>query len=143
MSGKDKYYLDTCIWRDFYEDRFSKTGRAMGRESAKLFVKLIKKRAIIFYNDSLIWKLRNDYDDDLINDMLNFLFLINILKKIETIKEDYLQAKKLVQERNIPFVDCLNAVQVRRLKAILVSQDKHLLNDLSDITKAKRPLEII
>lgn len=91
----------------------------------------------------MIWKLRNDYDDDLINDMLNFLFLINILKKIETIKEDYLQAKKLVQERNIPFVDCLNAVQVRRLKAILVSQDKHLLNDLSDITKAKRPLEII
>ena len=39
-----KYLLDTCIWRDFYEDRFSKINRPLGKYAHDLFMKIIKNK---------------------------------------------------------------------------------------------------
>ena len=74
--------------------------------------------------------------------MLNLLFLSKILKRIEITKKEHLEAKKLSRERNIPFLDCLNAIQARNYKAIMISQDNHYFEKLSDITKTIKPQEI-
>ena len=142
MGIVKKYLLDTCIWRDFYENRISKTGRPLGEYSHKLFMKIFKDKYQILYSESLIWELKKDYDDKEIEDMLNLLFLAKVLVRIEIAKEEHLEAKKLALERNIPFVDCLNAVHARNYKALLVSQDLHCLKNLKDIAKAVRPEEI-
>ena len=137
-----KYLLDTCIWRDFYEDRVSRKGTLLGEHATKLFTRIIKERDTIIFSEALVWELKRDYEEDNIMDMLNLLFFNNVLVRIEIVKEEFLEAKQLSKERKLPFIDCLNAIQARNHKAILVSQDRHILSNLSDITQAKRPEEI-
>lgn len=89
-----------------------------------------------------MWELKKDYKEKEIYDMLNLLFLNKVLVKIEITKEEYSEAKKLAQERNLPFVDCLNAVHARDHGAVLVSQDEHYLKCLSDISKTVKPEQV-
>lgn len=138
----DKYWLDTCIWRDFYENRFSRSGNPLGKYATNAFMKIIRKGNKILFSESLIRELCRDYDKDDIKEMLNLLFISNILVKVEITKEEYLEAKRLSDERKLPFVDCLNAVQARNHSAIIVSQDEHLTKNLSDITKVTKPQDI-
>jgi predicted nucleic acid-binding protein len=133
-----KYLIDTCIWRDFYEDRFSRTGRPLGEYAMKLFLRILQDRDIIIFSESLVWELRKKYDEEEISRLLGLFVVSKTLVRIEILKEEKSEAKKLAQERGIPFVDCLNAVQARNHNAILISQDVHF-KLLSDITKAVLP----
>ena len=139
---RKKYFLDTCIWRDFYEDRFGQRGRPLGKYAADLFMKIMKKKDQILFSKSLVMELKIDYGEQEIMDMLNILFMSKILTKVEITKEEYVEAKELSQKRNLPFVDCLNAVQARNHEAVMVSQDKHFLEDLKDIIQAVKPEDI-
>jgi predicted nucleic acid-binding protein len=138
----EKYLIDTCIWRDFYEERFSKIGRPLGKYAGNLFQKILKNKDEIYYSDSLIWELKRRYSEEEIKDLLNVLFLTKTLIKIEIKKDEHLEAKKLAQERNIPYVDCLNAIHARNHHAVLVSQDPHIIKQLEDIAPAVRPEKI-
>ncbi|MDO8740337.1 MAG: PIN domain-containing protein [Candidatus Woesearchaeota archaeon] len=134
-----KYWFDTCIWRDFYEDRFSKAGNPLGKYASDAFMAVLKNKDNILFSESLVQELKKDYDEKDINDMLNLLFLAKVLTRVDIAKEEYLEAKKLAEERKIPFVDCLNAVQARNNKATMVSQDEHFTRNLSDIVKVMKP----
>jgi predicted nucleic acid-binding protein len=136
------YFIDTCIWRDFYENRISISGRHLGKEASELFMLIIRKKDRILYSETLIWELKKDYQEHDIKSMLNFLFLGGILQHVEISKEEYEQARKISEERALPFVDCLNAIQARNHNAIMVSQDRHFTVDLNDIIRTKRPSEI-
>ena len=138
----DKHWFDTCIRRDFYEDRFSKTGSPLGEYATNAFMKIFKRGNKVLFSESLIRELYKDYGKDEINKMLNFLFMSNILIKIEITKEEYLEAKELSEKRKLPFVDCLNAAQARNHKAIMVSQDEHFTKNLSDIVKVIKPQDL-
>ncbi|MBI2136713.1 PIN domain-containing protein [Candidatus Woesearchaeota archaeon] len=138
----DKYLLDTCIWRDFYENRFSRSGNPLGEYASKLFIKIIKDHDTILYSEALIRELKIDYDEKDIFDMLNVLLFSKVLERIDITKEQFNEAKKLAEDRDIPFVDCLCAVQARDHNAIAVTQDKHFFENLSDITKAVKPQDI-
>src|SRR3989338_2570093 len=140
---KKVYLLDTCIWRDFYENRFSKIGRPLGEYATRLFMKILKDKDKILFSKALILELKRDYGEKDVNDMLNLLFLNKTLERIEIIKEEHLEAKKLSQERNIPYIDCLNAIHARNHKAMMISQDDHYFKNLIDITKTIKPENII
>src|SRR3989344_8005590 len=101
---KKIYLLDTCIWRDFYENRFSKVGRPLGKYATDLFMNILKNKDKILFSEALIWELKKDYEEKDVNHMLNLLFLNKTLVRIEITKEEYLEAKKLSQLRNIPFI---------------------------------------
>lgn len=137
----EKYYFDTCIWRDFYESRTGLKGKPLGKYAADLFMKSVKHKDTLFYSDLTIKELKIDYDEKEVTDMLNFLFLAGILKKVEMKKEDYLEAKRLSEERNIPTADALHAIISRNNKAIFVSQDEHA-QKLKDFVNVKKPEEI-
>jgi predicted nucleic acid-binding protein len=132
------YLIDTCIWRDFYEDRYGKNGYPLGKYATEFFMNVLAKKDRIIFSETLIMELKNDYSENEINDLLNLLFLNGVLVRIEITKTEYLEAKKLSSERTLPFIDCLNAVQARNHEAALVSQDKHF-KKLSDITRILRP----
>ncbi len=138
-----KYLLDTCVWRDFYEKRFSRSGNNLGRYARVIFMKIIKNKDQILFSEALTKELSRDYDENDINDMLNLLFVNRILIKINITKKEYLESVKLSQMRKVPFVDCLNAVQARNHKAIMVTQDRHFFESLNDITKAVHPQDVI
>jgi len=74
--------------------------------------------------------------------MLNLLFQIKILIKIIITKEELDESKYLSKERKIPFVDCLLAVQARNHNAVLITQDKHILNNLKDKAKSIKPQDL-
>ena len=136
-----KYYFDTCIWRDFYESRTGLKGKPLGKYAAELFMKVIKRKDTLFYSDLIVRELKKDYDEKEVNEMLNFLFLTNILKIVEMKKEDYLEAKGISEQRSLPTADAFHAVLARNNHAILISQDAHL-QELKDIVQVKRPEEI-
>jgi predicted nucleic acid-binding protein len=136
------YLVDTCVWRDFYEDRFSKSGKHLGKFATDFFMKILKRKDLILFSEGLIREMSNDYERKEIDDMLNLLINSNVLIKIEITKEEFLEAKQLSEKRNLPFIDCLNAIQARNNKAILITRDEHFFKNLSDITKPSRPENI-
>jgi len=137
-----KYIIDSCIWRDFYEDRVSKSGRPLGQYAYDLFVKILKKNDIILYSEGLIRELRKVHSEEEVNEMLNLVMHIGSLTRIGITDEEDAESRELSMKRNIPRLDCLNAVHARNHKALLVSQDKHIIHGLSDIAKSVRPEEI-
>lgn len=138
-----KYFLDTCIWRDFYEDRMCFSGKSLGDLAADLIKKIAKTKSVIVFSETLFWELKKDYSLTDIENMLNFLFISGILKKVEITKEEYAEAKMLAEKKNVPFVDCLNAVQARNHAAIMISRDKHFFENLSGIVETKKPEDLI
>jgi predicted nucleic acid-binding protein len=141
MTGmaERQYLIDTCIWRDFYENRFGKSRRPIGKYATDLFMEILKNKDKILFSEALVRELKKDYSEEDINDMLNLLFINKTLLRIEITKEEYSEAKKLSGERNLPFIDCLNAIQARNHKAIMVSRDEHFIKNLSNIVKPAKP----
>ena len=117
--------------------------KAIREYATKLFMKILKDKDKILFSEALILELKRDYGEKDVNDMLNLLFLNKTLERIEIIKEEHLEAKKLSQERNIPYIDCLNAIHARNHKAMMISQDDHYFKNLIDITKTIKPENII
>lgn len=139
---EQRFIVDTCIFRDFYENRKGYIGETLGQFASEFFAKVIARKCTILFSDELIRELAIYYDMSDVNDMLNFFFATNVLVRIEVKIEERLEANKLSHERNLPMIDCLNAILARNYHAILISQDRHILKDLKDITKSARPQDI-
>ena len=137
-----RYWVDTCIWRDFYEDRISDNGIDLSSYASDVFTKIILKKDKIIYSEALIWELRKRYTNNEINELLGLLLQNGILIRIPIIEDDKSKARTLSKQRGIPFSDCLIAVQAKRNNAIVISQDKHWIYNLSDTVRAIRPNEI-
>ena len=134
-----KYIVDSCIWRDFYEDRISKSGRHLGKYAYDLFVKILKRNDTILFSEGLMLELRKDYSEEEVIEMLSLVTALGTLTRIEITAENKAEAIELSAKRKIPRIDCLNAIHARNHRATLVSQDKHIIHGLSDIAKCVRP----
>jgi len=138
-----KYLLDTCIWRDFYEARLNRQGSPWGTYAALLFEKILKEKAVILYSEVLIDELHKDYDLEEIEDMLAVAFANGNLVRIDITKDEYEEGMRISRKRNIPLADCINSIHSRNHSALLVSTDPHLLYNLKDIAKAVKPEMLI
>ena len=136
-----KYLIDTCIWRDFYENRLSKSGKHLGGYATELFMKVLNNRFVVLFSDLLINELMKDYSEEEVSNMLDILFISNLLQKVDISEEDYTKAKEIAKQRNLPAGDVLHAIIAKKNCAILVSQDKHF-QELKDIAEVKLPEEI-
>lgn len=137
-----KYYLDTCIWRDFYEERISRKGKPLGEYASKFFSIILKNKYLLLYSDLIIKELKTEYNEKDINEMFNIMFISGILNKVEINNEDYIKAKRIGNERKLPTADVLHAIIARKNNVILISQDQHM-QKLKDIVEVKKPEELI
>lgn len=124
-----KYYLDTCIWRDFYENRKSIKGNPLGAYAHDLIMKIILRKDKIIISKAIFWELSKDYTEQDIQNMFQLLFLNKILIHAKIMENESSEAKQLSQERNLPKLDCLYAVQSRNHNAQLVTQNRHFLQN--------------
>ncbi len=138
-----KYYLDTCIWRDHYENRIGFNGRPLGDYATKLFSKIMKNKDIVLFSSFINSELKIKYNQKEINDMIKILSLIKILKYVKINQNNIDEAKLLSKERRIPMGDALHAILARNNKAVLITQDMKDYNKLRDIAIIKKPEEII
>jgi len=106
-------------------------------------MKILKRKDKIIFSEGLFRELNAGYSRKEVDDMLAIFIACKILKKIDMTESESVEAEKLSKERNVPFMDCLNAVQARNHNAILITRDKHFFINLKDIVAALKPEEII
>jgi len=136
----EKYYLDTSIWLDFFENR-NEPNFSKGDLAHKLLNKIIESNDKIIYSDIVILELGIvGYLPNEIEKLFEKIKPIIIF--VESTEKQARKAKDLSLKRDIPKGDALHAILARDNKATLITLDNHF-KKLQDITKSKKPRDII
>lgn len=135
-----KFYLDTSIWVDLYENRKGYNNEPLGNFAFKLFVLIKARQHKLIITDHLIRELEVNYSTEEINGMVKPFE--GIIEKIIVTKEQHKEAKKFAEEKNLPKGDVLHAIIARDYNLILITRDKHFKN-LGNISKHYKPEDII
>lgn len=136
---KNKYYLDSCIWRDYLEDRQDKF-RPLGEWAFRIIQKIIKDEDVIVISDAVFEELKS------FNQNINIEISKSVpelcLYYIESSREQIIEAKNIAKTLKMPVNDALHAILARDNQAILITRDKHFL-DLLNIVDIKKPEDLI
>lgn len=138
---RQRFYLDTSIWRDYYEDR-SDSSKSLGRLALQLLFKIIKEGNLIAYSDFVVEELKGKYSEEEIIAILSIFYHLELLIKADISKEQAMEAAALCRKRNVSFGDALHAVLSRDNKAVMVTRDRHFIR-LLDIADVKKPEDLL
>lgn len=135
-----RFYIDTSIWMDYYENRRDRF-RPLGEWAFRLFKKIEKDNDVVLCSDFVVDELTDKYTEDKIKEIFDIVKEHNliILKKNE---KQIREAIRLSKKRKLPFGDAIHAILSRDNKAVLVARNHHF-EELQDIAKAKKPEELI
>ncbi len=135
-----KFYLDTSIWIDIYEDRRGFHNEPLGKYGLKLLYQIKNKGYILVISDILLIELEGRYSLAEINGM--FKFFEDHIEKVKSTTEQTGEARKLSNNRNVPMGDALHAILARDNELILITRDNDF-KKLKDISKFSKPEEFI
>lgn len=138
-----KYYVDTCIWRDYYENRKNLKGKDIGEIASRMFIKILIGKELIVCSELVIRELRKDYDDLIINQIFSIFMRTNKLENVDIDNNDIIMAKNISRERKTSFPDTLHAVLSRKSFSELVTRNIKDFKNLNDITHIIRPEELL
>lgn len=135
MENEERFYLDTSIWLDFFENRGNN-----GNAAYKLLKFIINRNYKMIFSEAIKDELL-EYGLS-IEDIRGFLsiFKRNILC-LYINKKQFGKAKDISNKRNIPVFDVLHAIIARDNSAVMITRDRHF-DELLDIVKYKKPEEI-
>jgi predicted nucleic acid-binding protein len=135
-----RYYLDTSIWIDIYEDRVGFNGEPLGEFGFQLLLMIKENKEKIVISDIVYSELKQHYSLECIKGMfLPFEECIIIVNSTTKQKND---AKQLGQKLCVPYPDALHAFLARDNNLVLITRDRHF-QKLDGITKHKKPEDII
>ncbi len=137
-----KFYLDTCIWLDYFEDR--KDGlNPLGEFAFQFLKKCEKQNCCIIVSDAVVFELQARLSKENLAEV--FSLFRKIIIKVVAAPEQVSDARKEWKKRKkkVPFKDVLHAVIARDNNAVLVTRDMHFFYELSSIVEAKKPESII
>jgi predicted nucleic acid-binding protein len=135
---EERYYLDTSVWMDYYEDR-KDPYRDIGEYAYQLLCRLMATNSKILVSFFLFKELSKYYSMDDIRGMAT-PFERSIVR-VSISREQSREAKLISQERNMPKADVIHAILARDNDAVLVSRDKHF-NLLKDICRIAKPEDV-
>lgn len=135
----ERYYIDTSIWIDLYEDRKGYNGEQLGDFALRLLLMIREMKNKLIITDILIRELEKYYTLEEINGMMKPFE--NLIERIFTTKEQHDEAKMISKGRELPKGDVLHAIIARDNNLILITRDKHFLQ-LNDLTRYYRPEEL-
>ncbi len=136
----EKYYIDTSIWMDLYEDRKGYNNEPLGEYALKLFSLIKAKNKTLAITDLLVRELEMNYSIAEINGMMKPFEAI--IEKIIASKKQREEAMKIAKERNVPPGDVLHAIIARDSKLVLITRDNDF-RKLEDISKHYKPEELL
>ncbi len=136
-----KYYLDACIWRDYYENRNDKF-RPLGEWALMLINKIIKEENSFIVSDLIISELNIKYPLSLIEEIFQPIKKAGLLILINKTEFQVRDAWQFSKRRKIEFSDALHCILARDNDAILITRDKHF-EKLSEIVVIKKPEDLI
>ena len=120
-----RYYLDTCIWIDYFENR-SDRFRPLGEWAFRALAKIIEEEGIILFSNLNEKEFRNYYSKEQMAQMLTLVPLA-LLKLVKTREKQFEEAKLLAGILRIPTNDAIHAILARDNSAILITRDKHFM----------------
>lgn len=136
----ERFYLDTSIWLDFFEDR-NEPNLPKSDWARELINNIISDKDIIVFSDIHIVELGGaGYSEFEVEQILENLE-INIFK-VEATEKQLGISKDLAHKRNVPRGDALHALIARDNHAVLVTLD-HDFKKLLDIIKPFRTNELL
>ena len=136
----EKYYIDTSIWMDLYEDRKGHCDEPLGDYAWKLLSMIKAKGNVLVISDLLLRELEGFYSLAEVNGMMKLFE--HVIEKVVAIPAQRMEAKNIAQERNIPPGDCLHAILARDHQLILITRDNDF-RKLGEMAKYYKPEEII
>ena len=119
-----KFYLDTCIWRDYFEDR--KDGiRPLGEFAFQFLKKSKGEKSVILVSDIVLGELAKELSEDHVKTM--FSGFEEIVVFINHSKGQAQEARVLLKkfEYAFPFADILHCILARDEGAVMMTRDKH------------------
>ncbi len=127
------YYIDTCIWRDYLENREDRF-RPLGQWALSLFQLIQENDDVVLYSELVIRELKLRFKDEEITSCLHSLAHKPILVPIGD--RQVQEAEIIGRIREVGTADALHAILARDADAILVTRDAHYM-DLVDIATIK------
>ncbi|MDP2749728.1 MAG: PIN domain-containing protein [Nanoarchaeota archaeon] len=115
-----KYYLDTCIWRDYFEDRKDRF-RSLGEWALMLINKIIKEKGVFIISEHVLYELGKEYDEKQIYCIFKNIREHGAILSGFASKSQREEAYSLSREMELCFNDALHAVLARDNGAILVT----------------------
>ncbi|HIG95554.1 TPA: type II toxin-antitoxin system VapC family toxin [Candidatus Woesearchaeota archaeon] len=136
----EKFYIDTSIWIDLYEDRKGYHQEPLGDFALRLFSMIKTKEHKLIITDILINELEGYYSQEEINGMMKPFEAI--IKKVISTTEQRQKARQIAQRRNLPPGDVLHAILAHDHQLILVTRDNDF-RKLTDICEHFKPEDLI
>ncbi len=136
-----KFYIDTSVWRDYFEDRKDNL-RPLGQFAFEFLAKIKRNKDRVVYSELIIKELLNVFNKDVITEIFKILKEDELLDEIKIRKKHLTEAEKISKQLNVHLSDCVHAVLCKSSRAILVTRDKHFYL-LEGIIKVKRPEQLL
>ncbi|MBW2965350.1 PIN domain-containing protein [Candidatus Woesearchaeota archaeon] len=135
-----KYYIDSSIWMDIYDDRTGYKGEPFAEYGLGLLAMILANKDTIVISDKVVDELRFFYTTEQLNGL--FAPFENLMERVLTTKAQADEAEHLSSARKVPKGDAVHAVLARDHGLILVARDKHF-RQLDDISQHHKPEELI
>ncbi|MBU2100101.1 hypothetical protein KKG83_00840 [Candidatus Micrarchaeota archaeon] len=134
-----KFYLDTAIRRDYFEDR--KDGiRPLGEFAFQFLKTCQKNKCKVLFSDLVVEELKSDYSDERISEL--FLPFEDVLVKVFLSDEQISESRKISSSvKETHFKDALHAVLARDNKAVMITRDRHF-EALTGVVEIAMPEDI-
>ena len=136
-----KYYFDTSIWRDYFENRSDRL-RPLGEWAFELIRQIGEDKGIILYSQLVIDELRKGWSQEKIDKCFGMFRSEGLLVKVEPTDLQKKESLFIAQKKKVPRADALHAIIARDEKAVMVARDHHFI-DLDYVTEHKKPEELI
>jgi len=133
------YYVDTSIWRDLYEDRRDNL-RPLGEFAFQFFKNVIENKDTILFSDVVQEELLNYFGMNKISEIIDIVQSKGLIVFIKINENEAKEAAKLCRNLKIPFGDAAHIVLAMDYSAILISRDKHIIEQ--DIVSAYKPEDL-
>jgi len=135
-----KYYLDACIWRDYFEGRVDRF-RPLGEWAFRLIKKIIAEEGLFLITDALIEELENFYSFTELERLFKIV-PVDLMVLLGSNKYQVEEALQTSKQMHIPRKDALHAILARDNDAVLITRDKHFDN-LPVQFEVKKPEDLI
>ena len=119
-----KFYLDTAIWRDYFEDRKDNI-RPLGEFAFQFLKKCTERKWFVLVSSEIEKELLAHFSKEKVNEI--FTGFQDIIIRVDYSKQQVSEALSfwVKTKKNFPFSDILHSIIARDNKAILVCRDKH------------------
>ncbi|MFH1317292.1 MAG: type II toxin-antitoxin system VapC family toxin [Candidatus Woesearchaeota archaeon] len=134
-----RFYVDTCIWMDCFENRKDKH-KNIGELAYLLLSKIMRYDDIIIVSDFILRELEIYYSNLQIIGLFSPFY--KILDIVIVSKNQLIESNELSMIKFVPPGDAVHAIVARDSGAILVTRDRHF-NRLKGVCEVLKPEEII